>query len=238
MGSKISEQFVSDAADLPRLRDKNYLKGFARRFGLSDIAYMVISGPTEIPVSEKLVTSYSTEWETNYINKGYTDIDPVVSNSMRGVLPFDWDSCGSNKQSRRFFGEAAEFGVGNQGISIPIRGVTGEQALFSVSTTENKQEWSSIRRHLVSDLTYLGFLLHTKIMKSFWTKNSHNSTRLTRRERQALTWAARGKTCWETGIILGLTERTVNFYIRNATTKLRAASKAQAVAVALKEELI
>ena len=56
---------------------------------------------------------------------------------------------------------------------------------------------------------------------------------LARREKQALYWAGKGKTCWETAKILGLTERTVDFYLRNASHKLGAATKTQAVAKAI-----
>ena len=43
---------------------------------------------------------------------------------------------------------------------------------------------------------------------------------LTQREKTCLQWAAVGKTSWEMGVILGLTERTVNFHIHNACRKL------------------
>lgn len=45
-------------------------------------------------------------------------------------------------------------------------------------------------------------------------------TPLTGRELQCLAWVSRGKTSWETATILGLSERTVNFHLRNACRKL------------------
>ncbi|PKO59027.1 MAG: hypothetical protein CVU23_14470, partial [Betaproteobacteria bacterium HGW-Betaproteobacteria-17] len=44
--------------------------------------------------------------------------------------------------------------------------------------------------------------------------------RLTRRERQALYWAAAGKSYWEIAVILGITERTVRYFMSNARRKL------------------
>ena len=51
---------------------------------------------------------------------------------------------------------------------------------------------------------------------------------LTDREREALTWAARGKSSSEIAVILHISERTVNFHIDNAMRKLGAATRIQA----------
>lgn len=56
--------------------------------------------------------------------------------------------------------------------------------------------------------------------------------RLTRREGDVLLWAARGKTAWETAQLLGLTERTVKFYLARACARLEVRNKTHAVASA------
>jgi LuxR family quorum sensing-dependent transcriptional regulator len=61
---------------------------------------------------------------------------------------------------------------------------------------------------------------------------------LTPREREALTWAAAGKSAADTGQILGITERTVTAHLVSACQKLGAANKVQAVARAVHERLI
>jgi len=52
---------------------------------------------------------------------------------------------------------------------------------------------------------------------------------LTERELTCLGWAALGKTSWEMGVILGVTERTVNFHIHNACKKLSVHSRQAAI---------
>jgi len=51
---------------------------------------------------------------------------------------------------------------------------------------------------------------------------------LTEREREVLRWTAEGKTAFEIGLIVGLTERTVNFHIGRVLIKLAATNKTQA----------
>lgn len=52
---------------------------------------------------------------------------------------------------------------------------------------------------------------------------------LSQRERQCLEWAAAGKTDWEIGQILSLSEKTVNVYINRAKTKFGVKTRAQAI---------
>ncbi|HWK71261.1 helix-turn-helix domain-containing protein [Pollutimonas sp. M17] len=61
---------------------------------------------------------------------------------------------------------------------------------------------------------------------------------LTQRELSCLQWAALGKTSWEMGMILGLTERTVNFHIHNACRKLGVHGRQAAITAALQAGLL
>jgi DNA-binding CsgD family transcriptional regulator len=57
--------------------------------------------------------------------------------------------------------------------------------------------------------------------------------KLSEREAACLQWAAAGKTSRETALILGVSERTVNFHVQNACRKLHARNRRAAVAMAL-----
>jgi LuxR family transcriptional regulator of spore coat protein len=61
---------------------------------------------------------------------------------------------------------------------------------------------------------------------------------LTQREVSCLQWAALGKTSWEMGVILGLTERTINFHIHTACRKLGVHGRQAAITAALQAGLL
>lgn len=61
-------------------------------------------------------------------------------------------------------------------------------------------------------------------------KDEATQARITKREREVLQWAAAGKTEWEIGKILNISEHTVDKFFRTARVKLRAANRTQAVA--------
>ncbi len=62
--------------------------------------------------------------------------------------------------------------------------------------------------------------------------------RLSDREVETLTWAARGKTSAEIAQIVGTTKRTVDFHIDNARSKLGVANRTEAVMKAARDRLI
>lgn len=61
---------------------------------------------------------------------------------------------------------------------------------------------------------------------------------LTDREKQCLYWAAKGKTSWEMGVILGISERTVNFHINNVLPKFSVHTRQAAIAIAISNGLL
>lgn len=66
-----------------------------------------------------------------------------------------------------------------------------------------------------------------------------NSTApLSTREQEVLMWSKQGKSSWEIAEILSISERTVNFHVKNIMQKLSAVSRTQAVALAIERGLI
>lgn len=61
---------------------------------------------------------------------------------------------------------------------------------------------------------------------------------LTPREREVLTWVAKGKAAWEIAKILHISKRTVDEHVQTASRKLGASNRPQAVAIALLHRLI
>ena len=65
-----------------------------------------------------------------------------------------------------------------------------------------------------------------------------NPSTLSARELECLEWVSFGKTSWETAMILGVSERTINFHLLNACRKLNVYGRQAAVALALRQNLL
>ncbi|MBI1920368.1 MAG: helix-turn-helix transcriptional regulator [Geobacter sp.] len=58
------------------------------------------------------------------------------------------------------------------------------------------------------------------------------------REREVLAWLKEGKSNWDISVILGISERTVKFHIKNIMRKLNAVNRSHAVAIAIERGII
>jgi DNA-binding CsgD family transcriptional regulator len=75
-------------------------------------------------------------------------------------------------------------------------------------------------------------------MLRIWGHDTERDMLISARELECLKWIAEGKTAWEAGVILGISERTVRFHLNAAREKLDCLTTTQAVAKAVAQQLI
>jgi len=88
------------------------------------------------------------------------------------------------------------------------------------------------------DFDILEAIVRTRLARALRNDIWPNDVRLSEREVETLTWAARGKTSAEIAVILDLTKRTVDFHIDNARNKLGVTTRIQAAVKAAAGRLI
>jgi len=65
-----------------------------------------------------------------------------------------------------------------------------------------------------------------------------NRKNLTRQESVVLSWIPLGKTSWEIGQIMGITERTVTAHIVNMAAKLDAVNRTHLISIAICNDIL
>ena len=91
--------------------------------------------------------------------------------------------------------------------------------------------------------TYLLFAIHfyNIFLREVVKKNvppSHRGRRLSNREIECLTLAAKGQTSADIGFKLDIAERTVNFHFSNIVSKLDAANRIEAIAIGVSRGIV
>ena len=151
------------------------------------------------------------EWIHHYFANGYEVFDPVLLRTPQSEEPLIWDDLarqsGLSPKQRRVMAESRDVGLLN-GVSIPLHGPGGETYVVSLAT-------GSARSPQVADLAKLQ-ILAVQFLISYARHRRRcsgelSSVRLTDRERECLTWTARGKSAWSIGKIIGVSEHTVIF---------------------------
>jgi DNA-binding CsgD family transcriptional regulator len=208
-----------------------FLRRLLDTYGFETIAYAAFNLPLPDKNGPIYQNTYCDPWRTHYHQNGFIFIDPVIHVALAGLLPADWRDL-RREAGGRVLNEAIDFGVGEQGLTLPIRGVLGETAAFSISVRQSNATWRKMKKQYIRDLQSLANFFHVSVINRLGL-DKQSINQLSEREMECLKWAALGKSAFETGMILSISERTVAFHLTSARYKLHCLTTTQAVARAL-----
>jgi DNA-binding CsgD family transcriptional regulator len=183
--------------------------------------------------------TYSDDWVEEYLDQDYARIDPVVQGCYRRFVPVDWkDLDWSGKPQRDFLGEAISAGVGNQGVSVPIRGPSGQFALFTVSHKATDKQWEAYTDENMRALILAAHFVNQKALEIERGTDLVDQKSLSPRESDTLRLLAMGYSRAQASDALTISEHTLRVYLESARFKLGAMNTTHAVARALSLGLI
>ena len=183
--------------------------------------------------------TYSSDWVSRYISQGYERVDPVVQGCYRRFHPVDWNRLDwTCKAAREFKEEALGAGVGQQGFSVPIRGPSGQFALFTISDRRDDKQWARYTEHHVRDVILAAHFINQKALEIERGSDETDFANLSPREVDALTMLAIGYNRAQAAESLSISEHTLRVYIESARYKLNASNTTHAVALGLSRGLI
>lgn len=181
-----------------------------------------------------LLTTHPPEWQRRYFTRGYLFKDPTVTAVATGTSPFSWSEIRARSEesgARRIFDEAAEFGLA-EGFTVPLLTLEGKTGGFSFAG--ERLDLSAADRGMLNLIANYAFgqllLLHEQ--------PAAKPIVLAPRERESLQWAAEGKSDWEIGELMGISEHGADRHLRSARRKLGTYSRTHAVAQAIRLGLI
>ncbi|WP_226803864.1 LuxR family transcriptional regulator [Amylibacter sp. SFDW26] len=210
----------------------DWLKAFLE---VEHVAYHAISR-NKNPL---IMVTYSPEWSDYYMDEEFHKIDPVVQNAFMRFQPYDWKSLSwTTKAARGMLAEAIDGGVGDQGLSVPIRGPSGDLALFTINHRTSDLEWLRFCESHMHVLLLIAHYLHQKTRAIEHYGEVQSTPSLSPRERDALTYLGAGRNRGQAAQQLAISEHTLRVYIESARYKLGAANTVSAVARAASMGLI
>ena len=170
-------------------------------------------------------------WTENYARRGYGAEDPLSERTRHETRPIawsahDWDETATPLQKKwRDDNIAAHVQFG---YCIPDR---SSGALKVISLVGEDPDLHPLD---LKTLHFAGIEALNRMEELGIETPVRPKSRLSRRERECLKWIAAGKTDWEIGAILSLSEKTVNVYVERAKHKLGVQTRTQAIVYALR----
>lgn len=171
---------------------------------------------------------------------GLESLLPLLRHVLFSVKPVEHSYLRQHVPSAEaLFSRAENLGLELDGASFPLLSRANRRAALSISLALPNDDVSLFLRNYGRDIQALAMLFHAAMIDAERPPPARKRhAAITPREREVLLWSAAGKSYWEIAMILGITERTVRFFMSNARQKLDVVSNTQAVAEAVWRGLI
>lgn len=226
-----------DLSSLPNGEGRftTFLDQICARFELDHAAY---AGTNPIAGTIHGYVNYSDDWKSHYVEHGFHRIDPTLHMASRSIAPVDWRRLERDENFQKVFRNAGDFGISDQGLTIPVRGPFGDIGMLSVTRNCPLPEWDKLKDHIIGELQSVAVHVHDTVMRSDVLSQVLRFPPLSTREKEILQWTAAGKSQQDVGDILGISHRTVEVHLRSAREKLYALTTPQAIGRAIALGLI
>jgi len=210
-----------------------------KTYHLANIAYHALYIPGAKAFNPILVLTYDPSWIERYKNNDYFKIDPVVVCGTKSFLPLDWSHLDrENAVARGFFAEADRFGVGRQGITLPVRGPEGERALFTITANMSAEEWDGRRIAYMKEFQMIAHYMHDRIVELSGYREARPKPILSTREMTCLELVAGGAVPKQIAGRLQISDRAVRLLLNSGCAKLGCANIYQAIAKMVSLEML
>lgn len=177
------------------------------------------------------------DWTDYYMDRGYLDHDPAFKKSINSILPFKWSDVTATPDlslnERSVMLEAKDANL-NNGVVVPIHGPNNYTGFVSFGGEVEKLDDDTL-----PELQVMAVYLHHRLREIVGDliPYTEQCSILTPREQECLKWISHGKSDWEIGEILSVSQYTVRAHAEHIKQKFGVRTRVQAVveAIRLKE---
>lgn len=207
----------------------------ARRFDFDHFALIQRLSKTN-SVGPIQLTDYPPDWIELLLRNDYYMHDPVLAASERTVAAFTWCELPQlvpmTPRRRRFMDSARQRGLG-QGYTVPIH-VPGEATgLCSFVNAHNR----ALPDAALPAMQYVACFAF-EAARRLAVRPASAPPKLTQRQLECVVLAARGKSTWVVGELLGLSQQTVHKYLENAKRRYGVSTRTELIVRALHDGLL
>jgi LuxR family quorum sensing-dependent transcriptional regulator len=225
-----------DVEDHPKSVLDRFSKYLAK-FGFATVALGHLSNPAmKLPSRTDWFTigNWPDEWRHHWLKNNFVMHDPIARMALRTRKPFTWRHAyeHASRDGKNILDASKEFGF-KDGLANPIYSEDGPPGCVTLGA-----ETIDLSPHERAAVELLSLHAYMRLESLFGPFRYQPVENLSPREIDVLHYAAAGKTNWEIGAILSISEHSVRDYMQAAQKKLNCASRTHAVAVAIQRSLI
>ena len=205
------------------------------------VGLLEVSGSALKQTVRSFSLGHSPKFLENYARQAFAVSDPLVARGLSGSAPFSWEDAiashtqpATARQVKKLLELSADYGL-KRGLAYASRPTPHSKEASYICLDIGRAPYS--RAHTEA-LRYALPHLHELLRRVCGKAPDKLTAALSGRELEVMQWLKEGKTAWEIGVILSISERTVKFHIANCYAKLNVTNRSQAIARAMRLNLI
>ncbi|MGE8187220.1 autoinducer binding domain-containing protein [Pseudomonas sp. NPDC086278] len=225
---------ISNATDIRTAFETSL--NLVQKLGFSFFCFSITSPPRGPHFGRVNLNNYPMDWNTNYEQNHFSEIDPLLAHCNQSRFPILWEDAVFTKtptlrQAQKKLGLI-------HGWSQSFHDDSGLCSMLSLVRSNHPITPYELYEKL-GYATFISQRLHgLAAQKSPSRLPSSCKPQLSTREIEVLRLSADGKTAYEISRILSLSERTINFHVHGAIQKLGVNNKIAAVIAAARAYMI
>lgn len=205
------------------------------------VGLLKVSGSSLQQTVRTFSLGHSPEFLENYSRQALAQSDPLVACGLSGSDPFSWEKAISSHtrpttayQVKKLLELSADYGL-KRGLAYASRSTPQSNEASYICLETGREPFSNAH---CEALRFALPHLHELLRRVCHKAPAEMTSALSARELEVMQWLKEGKTAWEIGVILSISERTVKFHIANCYAKLNVTNRSQAIARAMCLSLI
>lgn len=184
-----------------------------------------------------IISNYPEAWVNKYQKEWLHMKDPVIKLAQQRLKSFSWRREGiiDYNNPKSIFYKSSQHNI-LYGHSWMVHGLSDDVGILNFNFEDKEQE-----DFIDKKTTYISQSLLTEVHHELTSKINPKPTKkqkLSKKQIEVLHWASKGKTYYEIGIIMGITERTVKHHMSCIKDKYEVTNSRFAIRMALEKNII
>lgn len=213
---------------------ENELEKIRTEFNAEHAIFGVYNLPDRSSIA---ATTYADDGIKGYHQIDPGETDPILFLCQRATEPIDW-RLAEQFDPHGVIANARKNGIGDRGVSIPLRESSHVFAVLSITKNCDEDAWQDFLSQNTNQLTDCATRLLRLVFKDWKQASQGRIEKLGKRQVEILQLFAEGLTAKEISERLGLSQRTVENHILRIRSRLDASNTHHAVAKAIGMKII
>lgn len=207
------------------------MKAVARDIGYDQVLFGIEMRVPNIGPVQHITSGYPVAYQVLYQERAFLGRDPTVSHCQTSSDPLIWREQMYDPSSFEILEESHKHGLGH-GLSVPIHENRGRVVSMLSLARDRPFETESEKEYVLAAGSVLANCLHVASERLILPDVlAARRPRLSPREKQCFQLVALGKSNWEIGQLLHISEDAAKFHVKNLMKKLEVSTRMQAVAI-------